>query len=171
MTAETTFVLGGARSGKSKFAEGLVLKSGLDPIYIATGRTLDDEMTRRVESHQDRRGEVWETVEEPLAIVDALRQASFPGRMILIDCLTLWITNLMMAEANAIHEAAGLVKFLDEEASVPIVIVSNETGMGVMPMNKMAREFNDIAGSVHQEIASVCDVAYLVTAGLPQRLK
>lgn len=170
MTAETTFILGGARSGKSKFAEGLILKSGLKPIYIATGRAFDDEMVSRIETHQDRRGDEWETVEEPLALVDALRQASFPGRIILVDCLTLWITNLMMAEANAIHECAGLVQFL-QEATVPIVIVSNETGMGVMPMNKMAREFNDIAGSVHQEIASVCDTAYLVTAGLPQRLK
>jgi len=151
MTAETTFILGGARSGKSKFAEGLVLKSGLKPIYVATGRALDDEMVERVETHQGRRGDEWTTIEEPLALVDALRQASHPGRMIMVDCLTLWITNLMMAE--------------------PIVIVSNETGMGVTPMNKMAREFNDIAGSVHQEIASVCDAAYLVTAGLPQRLK
>lgn len=170
MTAETTFVLGGARSGKSAFAEGLVLKSGLKPVYIATGRAFDDEMVNRIELHQDRRGDVWQTVEEPLALVDALTQASHPGHMILVDCLTLWITNLMIAEANTTHECAGLVRFLDE-ASVPIVIVSNETGMGVMPMNKMAREFNDIAGSVHQEIASVCDTAYLVTAGLPQRLK
>ncbi len=170
MTAETTFVLGGARSGKSAFAEGLVLKSGLKPVYIATGRAHDDEMVNRIETHQDRRGDVWETVEEPLALVDALRQASHLGRMILVDCLTLWITNLMMAEANSIHECAGLVQFL-QESTVPIVIVSNETGMGVIPMNKMAREFNDIAGSVHQEIARVCDVAYLVTAGLPQRLK
>lgn len=171
MTAETTFILGGARSGKSRFAEGLVLKSDLKPVYIATGRTLDDEMVQRVETHQDRRGDEWTTIEEPLALVDALREASFPGRMILVDCLTLWITNLMMAEANAIHECAGLVQFLQEEASVPVVLVSNETGMGVTPINKMAREFNDIAGSVHQEVASVCDSVYLVTAGLPQRLK
>lgn len=170
MTAETTFVLGGTRSGKSKFAEGLVLKSGLKPVYIATGRALDDEMVDRIELHQGRRGDAWQTIEEPLALVDALQQASNPGRMVLVDCLTLWITNLMMAEANVEHESAGLVRFL-QEASVPIVIVSNETGMGVMPMNKMAREFNDITGSVHQEIASVCDAAYLVTAGLPQRLK
>ncbi len=170
MTAEITFVLGGVRSGKSQFAEGLVLKSGLKPVYVATGRASDDEMLDRIELHQSRRGEDWQTIEEPLALVDALQQASNPGRMVLVDCLTLWITNLMMAEANVVHESNGLVGFL-QEASVPIVIVSNETGMGVMPMNKMAREFNDIAGSVHQEIASVCDAAYLVTAGLPQRLK
>ena len=170
MTAERTFVLGGARSGKSKFAEGLVLESGLKPVYIATGRALDDDMVSRIEVHKERRSTIWETVEEPLALVDALVQSSYPGRMILVDCLTLWITNLMMADANVIHECAGLVSFL-EEVEVPVVIVSNETGLGVMPTNKMAREFNDIAGSVHQEIASVCDHAFLVTAGLPLKLK
>ena len=170
MTAEITFVLGGVRSGKSQFAEELVVKSGLKPVYIATGRASDDEMLDRIELHQSRRGEDWQTLEEPLALVDALQQASNPGRMVLVDCITLWITNLMMAEANINHECNGLIRFL-EEASVPIVIVSNETGMGVMPMNKMAREFNDIAGEVHQKIASVSDVAYLVAAGLPLRLK
>jgi len=170
MASETTFVLGGARSGKSKFAEDLVLKSGLKPVYIATGRALDDEMVSRIESHQDRRGDKWQTVEEPLALVDAMRQASYPSRMLLVDCLTLWITNLMMAEANTIKECAGLVRFL-KEAEVPIVLVSNETGQGVIPMDKMAREFSDLAGSVHQEVAAVCDNVYTVTAGLPLKLK
>jgi len=170
MAQETTFVLGGARSGKSKFAEDLVSKSGLKPVYIATGRVLDDEMVSRVELHQDRRGDAWETVEEPLALVDTLRQSSYEGRMILVDCLTLWITNLMMVEANVIKECEGLVAFL-KEATVPIVLVSNETGLGIVPIEKMSREFCDLSGMAHQDIAGVADNVYFVTAGLPHKLK
>lgn len=170
MKAETTFILGGARSGKSRFAESLVLKSGLKPVYLATGRAYDEEMMQRVETHRSRRGGEWETIEEPLALVDALTNASYKGRMILVDCLTLWITNLMMAEADVAKEGAGLVRFL-EGLEVPIVLVSNETGLGVIPENKMAREFTDFAGAIHQEVANVCDSVYLVTAGLPQKLK
>jgi len=170
MTQETTFILGGARSGKSKFAEELVLKSDLKPIYIATGRALDDEMVNRIELHQERRGDIWETVEEPLALVDALRQSSYQGRIILVDCITLWITNLMMAEANVTKEYESLIAFL-EQAEVPIVLVSNETGLGVVPMEKMSREFCDLSGMAHQAIAGVADNVYFVTAGLPHKLK
>lgn len=170
MSQETTFVLGGARSGKSSFAEELVLKSGLKPVYIATGRAFDDEMVNRIELHQDRRGEQWQTVEEPLALVDALAQSSHSGRIILVDCLTLWITNLMMAEANVMKECEGLVKCL-QETSVPIVLVSNETGLGIVPMEKMSREFCDLSGMVHQAVAEVVNNVYFVTAGLPHKLK
>ena len=170
MTAETSLVLGGARSGKSAFAEELVLNSKLKPIYLATGRALDDEMVARIEQHQSRRGNGWRTVEEPLALVDALSEASYPGNMVLVDCLTLWVTNLMMTEADIMKECAGLVHFI-EEAAVPIVFVSNEVGNGITPDNAMAREFIDLAGSVHQQVAAVCDNVYLVTAGLSQKLK
>lgn len=170
MKSQTTFVLGGARSGKSKFAENLVLKSGLKPVYLATSRILDDEMSNRVDIHRERRGDGWETIEEPLALVDALQNTSFKGRMILVDCLTLWITNLMVADADVAREGKGLARFL-AMAEVPIVLVSNETGQGVIPMNKMSREFIDYAGAIHQEVANVCDTVYLVTAGLPQKLK
>ncbi|MEO0911078.1 MAG: bifunctional adenosylcobinamide kinase/adenosylcobinamide-phosphate guanylyltransferase [Pseudomonadota bacterium] len=170
MKPETTFVLGGARSGKSAFAEGLVLKSTLKPVYVATGRAFDDEMVSRIEQHQERRGDSWESVEEPLALVDALRQSSHEGRMILVDCLTFWITNLMMAEANVKKEAEQLADFLSE-ATVPMVIVSNEVGLGVVPENQMAREFVDLSGLVHQRVAEVCDQMYFVTAGIPQKLK
>ncbi|MEM7067269.1 MAG: bifunctional adenosylcobinamide kinase/adenosylcobinamide-phosphate guanylyltransferase [Pseudomonadota bacterium] len=170
MTQETILILGGARSGKSAFAENLVLKSGLKPIYLATGRANDDEMVSRVELHQERRGDVWQTVEEPLALVDALAHAAIPGRMILVDCLTLWITNLMMAEALVDREVRNLVRYL-EDPKAPIVLVSNEVGQGIIPDNKMAREFVDLSGKAHQEIANVCTNAYFVTAGLPQKLK
>ena len=170
MAAETTFVLGGAKSGKSKFAETLVLDSGLKPIYLATGRAFDDEMVERIETHQERRGDHWDTVEEPLALVDALSHEAVPGRIILVDCLTLWITNLMMANANIEKEVSGLVKYL-EQASVPIVLVSNEVGHGIVPENKMAREFIDLSGLAHQKIATVANRFYFVTAGVAQPLK
>ncbi|MDJ0612283.1 MAG: bifunctional adenosylcobinamide kinase/adenosylcobinamide-phosphate guanylyltransferase [Rhizobiaceae bacterium] len=170
MSENITFILGGARSGKSKFAEDLVLRSGLKPIYLATGRAFDDEMVERIESHQNRRGEEWETVEEPLALVDALSHAAIPGRIILVDCLTLWITNLMMAEANVGKEAEGLANYM-KDARAPIVLVSNEVGQGVVPENKMAREFVDLSGLVHQRLASVANDVYFVTAGLPNKLK
>ncbi|MEM9331703.1 MAG: bifunctional adenosylcobinamide kinase/adenosylcobinamide-phosphate guanylyltransferase [Pseudomonadota bacterium] len=170
MQAEVTFVLGGAKSGKSYFAENLVLKSGLKPVYLATGRAFDDEMVSRIETHKMRRGDNWETVEEPLALVDALRQTSYVGRIMLVDCITLWITNLMMAEANIEREVYDLVAFLGE-VTVPVVLVSNEVGQGIIPENKMAREFVDLSGKAHQEIARVCNHVYFVTAGLPQKLK
>lgn len=170
MAQEITFVLGGARSGKSKFAENLVLSAGQKPVYLATGRAFDDEMVERIESHQDRRSDVWETHEEPLALVDALAHAAVPGRIILVDCLTLWITNLMMAEANVVREIAALVAYL-KDARAPIVLVSNEVGQAVVPDNKMAREFVDLSGLAHQEIAAASNHVYLVTAGLAQKLK
>ena len=170
MDQEITLVLGGARSGKSAFAEELVHKSGLKPVYVATGRAGDDEMVNRIEIHQERRGDKWKTVEEPLALADALAHEAIPGRMLLVDCLTFWITNLMMVEAKVEREITGLVRYLSE-ARAPIVLVSNEVGQGVIPDNEMAREFVDLSGKAHQEIASVCTNAYFVTAGLPQKLK
>ena len=127
-------------------------------------------MPNRIELHQERRGDKWKTVEEPLALADALAHEAIPGRMLLVDCLTLWITNLMMVDAKIDKEITGLVRYL-KEAKAPIVLVSNEVGQGVIPMNKMAREFVDLSGKAHQEIANVCTNAYFVTAGLPQKLK
>jgi len=168
--SNVTFVLGGARSGKSKFAEDLVLKSGLKPIYLATGRALDEEMGDRIAIHQERRGDEWETVEEPLALVDALKNCAFPGRCILIDCLSLWVTNLMMAGADVAKESAALAAFL-RESEVPVVLVSNEVGLGIIPDNAMARRYVDLAGDANQRIAHAASTVYFVVAGLPQKLK
>lgn len=170
MTSDITLVLGGARSGKSLFAENLVLKNKLRPLYLATARGSDDEMVQRIEDHQARRGEEWHTIEEPLALVDALELASYEKRIVLVDCLTLWINNLMMAEADVTREADLLVKYL-ANAPFPIVFVSNEVGQGIIPDNKMAREFVDLSGLVHQRVAEACNHVYFVTAGIPQKLK
>lgn len=166
----TTLVLGGARSGKSAFAEKLVLGSGLKPVYMATGRALDEEMSERISIHQDRRGKAWQTVEEPLALADALGQCAVKGSAVLVDCLTLWVTNLMMAGADVMRECDDLIAILNE-LDAPVVFVSNEVGLGIVPENTMAREFRDLAGSVNQRIAITCNEAWFMAAGLPLSLK
>jgi len=159
MSQETTLILGGARSGKSQFAENLVLESGLKPVYIATGRAFDEAMTERIEKHKDRRGDVYVLLHEAM-----------PGRIVLVDCLTLWVTNLMMAEANVQKETDGLISCLSD-VKTSVVFVSNEVGQGVVPENAMAREFIDLSGLVHQRLAGAANHVYFVTAGLPQKLK
>ena len=163
-------VLGGARSGKSAFSEGLVDRSGLAKAYLATGQVFDDEMKRRVGIHKTRRGPEWELVEEPLDLCGALSRISSEKKAVLVDCLTLWVTNLMMAERNQVGEAEMLVSALTTLPGT-IVLVSNEVGQGIVPDNAMARAFRDHAGLLHQKVAATADEVYFVTAGLPQTLK
>lgn len=163
-------VLGGARSGKSAFAEELVDRSGLAKAYLATGQVFDDEMKRRVDIHKTRRGPEWELVEEPLDLCGTLSRISSEKKAVLVDCLTLWVTNLMMAERNQAGEAEILVSALKTLPGT-IVLVSNEVGQGIVPDNAMARAFRDHAGLLHQKVAATADEVYFVTAGLPQTLK
>jgi adenosylcobinamide kinase/adenosylcobinamide-phosphate guanylyltransferase len=165
-----TLVLGGARSGKSRHAERLALESGLAPVYLATAQAQDDEMARRIAAHRARRGPAWRTVEEPLDLVGALRRECAPQRIVLVDCLTLWLTNLMVAGREVEAESARLLEALPG-LSGPVVLVSNEVGQGVVPDNVMARQFLDHAGSLHQGIAEQADAVVFMTAGLPHRLK
>jgi adenosylcobinamide kinase/adenosylcobinamide-phosphate guanylyltransferase len=173
MTENLTLILGGARSGKSVFAEAQISACAGTLIYLATGRAWDDEMTSRIENHKQRRGAHWHTVEAPIELADALDQV--PDQPVLIDCLTLWITNLMM-EAERAEEFdyeerfEGLVASLKRRSS-PTFIVSNEVGLGIVPENKMAREFRDLAGQLHQMVAAVAGEVFFVTAGLPRKLK
>ncbi|ORE91655.1 bifunctional adenosylcobinamide kinase/adenosylcobinamide-phosphate guanylyltransferase [Aurantimonas sp. 22II-16-19i] len=167
-----TLVLGGARSGKSAFAERLVAESGLDKLYLATGRAFDGEMEERIARHRSNRGAGWRTVEAPLDLVGALRREAGPGRMILVDCLTLWVTNLMLEERDVAAEAAALAACLAGEGPKgPVVLVSNEVGLGIVPDNAMARAFRDHAGRLHQEIAALAGAVFFVAAGLPMKLK
>jgi adenosylcobinamide kinase/adenosylcobinamide-phosphate guanylyltransferase len=168
--ARLTLVLGGARSGKSRHAERLVLASGLEPVYLATAEELDDEMVARIAAHRARRGPAWRTVEEPLDLVGALRQECVEGRAVLVDCLTLWLTNLMMRE-HAL--AAEIERLLEALPGLPgaLALVSNEVGQGIVPVGAMTRAFVDHAGLLHQRIAAQADAVLLMTAGLPQRLK
>ncbi len=170
MNSGSTFILGGARSGKSRFAENLITESGLERHYVATGRAWDDEMRARIESHKADRGPSWQTHEEPLQLVDCLAAIDGEGRAVLVDCLTLWVTNLMMAERDMAVEAAALAAWLPK-AKARLVLVSNEVGLGIVPENRMARDFRDHAGRLHQMIAASAADVYFIAAGLPLKMK
>ena len=170
LQAGVTLVLGGARSGKSAFAEGLVLGSGLQPVYLATGQAWDTEMESRISLHQQRRGGNWKTIEAPLKLCDAVLANATSGNALLLDCLTLWITNLMMAEADITMEVERLAAKIGGLQS-PLVVVSNETGLGIVPDNAMARAFRDHAGLANQKIAAIARTVWFVAAGLPMLFK
>jgi adenosylcobinamide kinase/adenosylcobinamide-phosphate guanylyltransferase len=166
----STLVLGGARSGKSAFGEKLVAGSGLAKIYLATATAGDDEMTQRIAHHRARRGDGWTTIEEPLALVDALTRESGRGRAVLVDCLTLWLFNLMEAGRDPEVEAKRLTRFLGV-AAAPIVLVSNEVGLGLVPETPLGRAFRDAQGRLNQTIAAAVPNVAFIAAGLPLWLK
>ena len=168
--ARTSLVLGGARSGKSAFAERLAIDSGLEHHYLATGQAYDEEMRERIARHRADRGNGWITHEVTVDLVEELDRTAASDRVVLVDCLTLWLTNLMMADADI--EAAGKM-LIDcvRQWKGRLVLVSNEVGMGIVPENRMAREFRDHAGRLHQRLAAVADEVYFVAAGLPLKMK
>jgi adenosylcobinamide kinase/adenosylcobinamide-phosphate guanylyltransferase len=166
-----TLILGGARSGKSRYGEEMALGSGLKPAYIATAEAWDDEMRERIAVHQDRRfGRGWLEIEAPLGLAEAIAENAAEDRVLLIDCLTLWLTNLMMAEGDIDAAASTLLAVL---ARVPgqSILISNEVGFGIVPENAMARRFRDLAGRLHQDIAQDADQVLLMVAGLPVVVK
>ncbi len=168
----STLVLGGARSGKSRFAEALARGTGLERIYLATGRAWDDEMRARIDTHKaDRAGDGWTTHEEPLDLVGALTALDREDRVILVDCLTLWVTNLMMEEGLDVAAEGARLAACIASLRATIIFVSNEVGLGIVPENKMAREFRDHAGRLHQAIAAQAAEVYFVAAGLPLKMK
>ncbi|OHV81698.1 bifunctional adenosylcobinamide kinase/adenosylcobinamide-phosphate guanylyltransferase [Rhizobium sp. LCM 4573] len=169
-TGHAILVLGGARSGKSAFSEKLARDSGLERHYLATGRAFDEEMRERIARHREDRGEGWTTHEVPLDLVSHLAAIDQPGRVILVDCLTLWITNLMMEGRDIDATGAELAELIGRLSS-RLILVSNEVGLGIVPENRMAREFRDHAGRLHQRIAVVADEVFFVAAGLPLRMK
>jgi adenosylcobinamide kinase/adenosylcobinamide-phosphate guanylyltransferase len=165
-----TLVLGGARSGKSRHAESLVAVSGANPVYIATAESRDAEMAERIMRHRARRGGAWRTVEAPLDLTAALKRDVTAETVALVDCLTLWLANLMAAERDIDDETTGLVAAL-RTLPASVVLVSNEVGQGIVPTNPLARRFRDHAGVLHQQIAAVADRVDFVTAGIAHRLK
>jgi adenosyl cobinamide kinase/adenosyl cobinamide phosphate guanylyltransferase len=162
--APLTFVLGGARSGKSAYAEALITAHSAPWVYIATGQAFDAEMAARVAEHQGRRPAGWRTIEAPLDLAAAL-EAPEP---VLLDCLTLWVTNLMLAGQDP--DWLGLLAALDSRTA-PTVIVSNEVGLGIVPDNALARAFRDVAGRLHQRVAARADHVVFMVAGLPMVVK
>ena len=165
-------ILGGARSGKSRLAEKLAGESGLAVTYIATSQALDGEMSARIQQHRARRPEHWALVEEPLALAQVLGELAAPQRCLLVDCLTLWLTNLLMLddEARLAAERDALLACL-EELPGRIILVSNETGLGVVPMGELSRRYVDEAGWLHQALAVQCQRVVFTVAGLPMVLK
>jgi adenosylcobinamide kinase/adenosylcobinamide-phosphate guanylyltransferase len=167
-------ILGGARSGKSAYAEKLADESGLEGVYIATAEALDSEMRARIEHHRGRRPEHWQLVEETLALADALKREAAPERCLLVDCLTLWLSNLLAAEqsdtARFDHERSALLEGLPQLPG-RVILVSNEVGMGIVPMGELSRRFCDESGRLHQAVAAQCERVTFVTAGLPMKLK
>lgn len=164
-------VLGGARSGKTAFAEQLAIRSGSRPAYLATAEALDAEMRDRVASHKQGRAARFTTIEEPISLSDALFKAAAHHDVILVDCLTLWITNLLMANEDVAKAVSELGATLVQLKAAKVILVSNEVGQGIVPDNAMARTFRDLAGAAHQRLAEICDDVYFVVAGLPMTLK
>ncbi|MFJ4396290.1 bifunctional adenosylcobinamide kinase/adenosylcobinamide-phosphate guanylyltransferase [Pseudomonas sp. NPDC089396] len=165
-------ILGGARSGKSRLAEQLASDSGLPVTYIATSQALDGEMNERVQLHRQRRPAEWGLIEEPLALAAVLRAEAAEGRCLLVDCLTLWLTNLLMFD-DPQRLAEERDALLDCLAQLPgtLILVSNETGLGVVPMGELTRRYVDQAGWLHQAVAERCQRVVLTVAGLPLMLK
>lgn len=170
-----TLVLGGARSGKSLYAERMIESVFAGDIcdgatYLATAEALDDEMTARIAEHRARRGDDWRTVEEPLDLVGALTANADPARPMLVDCLTLWLGNLMGAGCDIDAETAALAARL-QDIGGPVVLVSNEVGLGIVPDNELARRFRDQAGRLNQAVADVADRVLFVAAGMAITMK
>jgi len=168
-TPRLSLVLGGARSGKSRFALERATAAGLDPVYVATAQAYDDEMRERIRLHRAERGGM-ATVEAPIDLPACLASEGRPGRILLVDCLTLWLSNVMLADRDVAADADALVAALDAVAC-PAVLVSNEVGMGIVPENALARRFRDAQGRLNQQIAGLADEVVFVAAGLPLYLK
>ncbi|WP_163267156.1 bifunctional adenosylcobinamide kinase/adenosylcobinamide-phosphate guanylyltransferase [Chelativorans alearense] len=166
---QLTFVLGGTRSGKSRHAEALVAASAPPWTYIATAEAFDAEMQARIAEHRARRDERWTVLEAPLELAEALAGTA-EGEPVLVDCLTLWLTNVMLAGDDIEAKCRQLAKVLKRPRG-PWVLVSNEVGLGIVPDNAMARQFRDAAGKLNQMVAAEADSVVFMVAGLPMKVK
>ena len=179
MRGKIIFIIGGARSGKSSFALKEASTIPGKKAYIATAEALDSEMKVRIERHKKDRGNNWDTYEEPLKIIDILSDIKTKYDVVVIDCLTLWLSNLVSRNSDIIYEIEKFINALritpayrtGRHYALRIYIVSNEVGMGIVPDNEMAREFRDMTGVLNQKIAETADEVYLVTAGIPIKIK
>jgi adenosylcobinamide kinase/adenosylcobinamide-phosphate guanylyltransferase len=167
---KTLLVLGGARSGKSRYAQKLAEGSGLLPVLVATAVAGDTEMAERIARHKAERAAGWRVIEEPLALASVLRKEAGPEKILVVDCATLWLSNLLLQGLDLLHAANDLVA-----AAVglegPVIFVSNEVGQGIVPDNALSRAFRDAQGRLNQSLAAACDRVILMNAGLPLCLK
>ena len=163
-------VLGGARSGKSAFAQARAEESGLELVFVATAQAFDREMAERIARHADARDSRWRLVEAPFALADAFAGEAGADRLLLVDCMTLWLSNLMLRGDDTDRATREIVAALSALRG-PAILVSNEVGSGIVPENALARRFRDAQGRLNQALAAACEEVVLVTAGLPLRLK
>jgi len=173
-----TLITGGVRSGKSRFAESLAMTHGAPLCYLATAQALDSEMDERIRRHRNRRDAAWQTVEEPLLLPQTLARLDGSYRAILVDCITLWLTNLLLSRypdqigpeedlLNDLHRLSATLR----EMSTPVILVTNEVGMGIVPEHRLGRLFRDLAGQANQILAASCGEVYAMISGLPLKLK
>ena len=167
---KVTLVTGGARAGKSRYAEGLLRARPALHAVIATGVAGDAEMAERIARHKAERDPTWELIEQPVSVRAAIRNAARPDRIVLVDCLTMWINNLMAEGRDIDLEIAGLAGTLANAAG-PVVIVSNEVGLGIVPDNALARAFRDHIGRANQAVAAVAECVLFLVAGIPLAIK
>lgn len=176
--SHTILITGGARSGKSRFAEELALSHGGPLCYLATAQAYDEEMTERIARHRSRRGGVWQTIEEPLLLPPTLARIDGEHRAILVDCVTIWLSNLLLSREGTqteseeyvlahLHSLCACLR----EMVTPVILVTNEVGMGIVPDNQLARLFRDIAGQANQQLAAAADELHVVISGIPLQLK
>ena len=165
-------ILGGARSGKSRFAEQAAKDSNLNVTYIATAQAFDREMQARIDHHQAQRPKHWTVIEEPLYLAECLMRVDEPNQLILVDCLTLWMSNLLMHE-NAELQSQECLKLLEVLPTLQseLILVSNETGLGVIPMGEISRKFVDESGRLHQQLGQIAEKVVFCVAGFPMMLK
>jgi len=173
-SADKVLILGGAKSGKSSLAQSMAEAWGGRLVYVATAQAGDQEMHERIARHQAQRGAAWTTLEEPLELEKALRQADGPEAVLLVDCLTLWLSNLVLganlSDPEVVARGQALAQLLPR-LEARVILVANEVGLGIVPENALARRWRDLAGGLNQRLASACGTVLLVTAGLPLALK
>jgi len=170
---KTILVTGGCRSGKSRFALDYADRHFTNRLYLATGQALDEEMKERIKAHQRQRGQDWRTVEEPLNIAGAIDQEAATAGVILIDCITMWVSNMLlrdMPEEEIMHSVGALAEKIHKPLC-SFILVTNEVGAGIVPENRLARRFRDLSGMVNQKLAACADKVYWLVAGIPVKIK
>ncbi|MBK1643117.1 bifunctional adenosylcobinamide kinase/adenosylcobinamide-phosphate guanylyltransferase [Thiocapsa imhoffii] len=167
-----TLILGGVRSGKSRLAEQLAHASGQPVVYVATAQAKDAEMAQRIAAHRARRSPTWRLIEEPYALAEVIAREAGAQRCVLVDCVTLWLTNwLMRGDDDALAaQIRALLEVVTTTAGT-LILVSNETNLGVIPLGELSRRFVDVAGTLHQDLAARCDQVILTVAGIPLTIK
>lgn len=171
--AKIIFITGGARSGKSRLAESIARNFGAPLCYIATGQAGDTGMAERIAEHRTRRGDIWQTIEEPLELVRAISSRNGQYGAMLVDCITLWLTNLLLLhnEPGTVLREVSMLAESFPHLETHLILVSNEVGMGIVPDNALARTFRDLAGKANEILAEAADEVHVVFSGIPLRLK